>query len=93
MSLHNSITGSGDPADITPIVPSALAASQAASGAVAEGTIGVMPAGSLEPVMELGRLTWLCIINGVSKLASTLPSNFACLFLTVYVVCSTYYDL
>ena len=59
MSLPNSITGSGDPAGITPIVPSALAASQAASAVAAEGTIGVMPAGSPEPVIELGRLTWL----------------------------------
>ena len=30
---------------------------------------------------------WLCIINGVSKLALPLPSNFSCLFLTVQVVC------
>jgi hypothetical protein len=58
VSLPYSITGSGDPARITPIVPSGLEVSQAASAAAnAEGTIVVMPAGSPEPVMELGRLT------------------------------------
>ena len=37
----------------------AAAATEAAwFAANAEGTIGVMPAGSPEPVMELGRLTW-----------------------------------
>ena len=57
VSLPNSITGSGDPAGITLIVPSAAAAEAAWLAANAEGTIGVMPAGSPEPVMELGRLT------------------------------------
>ena len=45
MSLPNSITGSGDPAGITPIVPSALAASQAASVAAAAAPPAVGGAG------------------------------------------------
>ena len=57
VSLPNSNTGSGDPVGITPIVPSAAATEAAWLAANAEGTIGVMPAGSPEPVMELGRLT------------------------------------